>query len=152
MKKEQCLIYTPIAKTFKYKSINNDKKTSPDSRRDFFEQKERFNKNKQAWMWDSDDKNMAKEEDIFAFTHYNDHVQFHKILSVLNPINRLPSWQCNVGHGHRNVLILSDPIYIMPWSEWLDYGGAKRIMGTQIARKDISKILDLINKIESKMQ
>ena len=133
------LVYTPIAKNYK-------KKGKPDSRKDFEEQQILTSDGK-TWMWDADPKNTAKKGDIFAFVKNKKDIQFHRITDVRNPTERLDSWRDNVGQGKRNVLFLSDPIYIMEWDMWIDLNGAKRVMGTAVASVTKSdNILEFISK------
>tara|TARA_B100001094_G_C17852995_1_gene633579 strand:+ start:348 stop:758 length:411 start_codon:yes stop_codon:yes gene_type:complete len=134
------LIYTPVCKDYKKDGV-------PDSRKDFEEQ-QKSAKEGFTWMWDADPKNKAKVGDVFAFTKYKQEVQFHKIQQVYDPVLRLPSWRQNVGQQNRNVLFLSDPICTMSWEEWISLNGAKRIMGTVVAKKEkSSQILEMVSRL-----
>jgi hypothetical protein len=116
------IICTPISKTFKY--------TGPDSKSDYLEQVARTKDPLNVWCWDDTKHNTARPGDYFAFKFYNERVIIHQIVSVKNPLDRLPSWALNVGQGDRNVLILSQPMKTLTWDEWVSIGGPKDRMGT----------------------
>ena len=80
----------------------NYKSSPPCSKRDYDEQL--VSKN---WMWDDHKSNRAVVGDRFGFVFNKDKIIWHTVLDVKDPSQRLPSWANNVGHGDRNVLILS---------------------------------------------
>ena len=116
------IVCTPISKKFK--------KVGPDSKLDFLEQEMRTKDTSNVWCWDDTKQNMARPGDYFAFKFYGEKVIIHRIVSVKNPLDRLPSWASNVGHGDRNVLILSEPLKTVTWNEWVEVGGPRDHMGT----------------------
>ncbi len=123
-------IITPIAKQYTRKST---KIGAPDSKRDYEEQQCRTNYN-QKWMWDDHKTNKAVKGQRFGFVHNRSHIIWHIIEEVHNPSARLESWAKNVGHGDRNVLILSDPIETESWDSWINRMGYDKqyiIQGTR---------------------
>jgi hypothetical protein len=134
------IVCTPISKKFKTHG--------PNSKLDFLEQEMRTKDNANVWCWDDTKYNTARPDDYFAFKFYNEKVIIHKIVSVKNPSDRLPSWASNVGHGDRNVLILSDPLKTLSWEEWVEIGGPKDRMGTNCHQLDKYKgVQDMINTL-----
>ena len=132
------LTISPIAKTYK-------KRGQPDSRRDYEEQMER-KLNGESLMWDDTPQNSSHVGDYFGFYKYGSEVSIHMIIHIANPEKRLASWRDNIGQRNRNVLTLSKEIVTIPWSDWLEIGGAKRSMGTSNVKKNLDKINDYIFK------
>jgi hypothetical protein len=130
------LTISPIAKIYK-------KHGQPDSRRDYEEQMER-NLNGESLMWDDTPQNSSHVGDYFGFYKYGYEVTIHMIFFIANSEERLPSWRENIGQRDRNVLYLSKEIITIPWSDWLEVGGAKRSMGTTTVKKNIDKINEYI--------
>jgi hypothetical protein len=88
------------------------------------------------WCWDDSRYNTANVGEYFAYYFHGIKVVVHKILEVKSPTERLPSWSRNVGQGNRNVLELSDPLCVIPWSTWQEMKGPENKMGTY--RTDLS--------------
>jgi len=130
---------TPIAKHYKA--------CAPDSKRDYDEQRYRANKGLRV-MWDDSPKNRSRRGDLFVFVHNGRSVTFHRIDDYDSPIDRLPSWSDNVGHGDRNVLYLSDETITMPWTQWIELGGWKKAQGTQTMHNPT----DLLTFLHDKLQ
>jgi hypothetical protein len=58
--------------------------------------------------------------------------------------HRLPSWSRNVGHSKRNVLILTNPLCVIPWEDWEKFGwhASGSLMGTQrVANEEARKMM-----------
>ena len=82
------------------------------------------------WCWDDSRYNKAKVGEYFAFYFHGMRVVIHKIVDVKPPSERLPSWSKNVGHGDRNVVMLSHPMLEITWIEWQLMAGPESKMGT----------------------
>ena len=132
------LTISPIAKTYK-------KRGQPDSRRDYEEQMER-KLNGESLMWDDTPQNSSHVGDYFGFYKYGSEVTIHMIIHIADSEKRLPSWRENIGQRNRNVIYLSREIVTIPWSDWLELGGARRSMGTAPVKKNLDKINDYILK------
>lgn len=112
-------IVTPINKNYNSKS-----------NRDYREQKKRSTLDLQI-MWDDAKANPTKHcGGCFAFVRNGQDATFHVITNILDPSKRLSSWSDNVGQTDRNVLYLSPPIFVLPWSQWLSLGCPSKIQGT----------------------
>lgn len=128
------IIITPIAMVIK--PAHSGK---PDSLRDYREQCERFSKG-QPMCWDDDAQNKTKIGDIFGFCKNKNDVDIHRVESVHDPSHRLPSWSNNVGQHKRNVLMLSCPLCVIPWSDWIPFGWhTNGLQGTQRVAKPQSR-------------
>lgn len=125
------ILITPVAKDFKAK-----KSGLPDSRRDYHEQCERFLRG-QTMCWDDDKQNKCKVGDIFGFYKGKECVEIHRVEAVQDPSHRLPSWSDNVGQQGRNVLVLSCPLCIIPWCEWVKFGW--NTSGTLLGTSHVAK-------------
>jgi hypothetical protein len=137
--RNQAFIVTPINKS---KSSNSNK--------DYNEQMERQEVG-ESIMWDDTPSNASKRAGgIFAFVHNDKHVEICHIQDVCSPENRLPSWTDNVGHGHRNVLILSDIKARIKWDDWIKHGGHKKVQGTTQVRSNKNRLIDYIESIIEK--
>ena len=130
------LTISPVARDYK-------KPGKPDSKRDYEEQMERKS-NGEALMWDDTPQNSSYVGDYFGFYKYGHQITIHMILHIASPKKRLASWRDNIGQRDRNVLYLSKAIVTIPWSEWLELGGAKRSMGTSNVKKNLDKINEYI--------
>ena len=109
-------ILTPISKTKITHELHQQGKAC--SRRDYEEQCER-NKKGLEIMWDDAKGNPTKEPGgIFAFVDNYNKVFIHKIQKIMHIEDRLISWARNVGHGDRNVLVLSPQICEIQWDVW----------------------------------
>ena len=130
------ILITPVAKVIKSK-----KSGSPDSRRDYDEQCVRFSRG-QPMCWDDDKHNCTKIGDMFGFYKGGDCVEIHRVEIVQNPSHRLPSWSDNVGQQGRNVLMLSCPLCVIPWSDWIKFGwhASGPLLGTQRVSNDQSRV------------
>jgi hypothetical protein len=139
------ILITPVAKVIK--TTNSGK---PDSLRDYREQCARFSKG-QPMCWDDAAQNKTKVGDIFGFCNKNDEdVTIHRVEAVQDPSHRLPSWSENVGQQKRNVLILSCPLCVIPWSDWITFDWhTNGLQGTQRVAKSQSRIkmIQYINAI-----
>jgi len=139
------------------------KKTSPCSHTDFNEQTDR---NKHIldgdlfWQWDDGPLNQAKPMDYFGFWVFDGqtkgekgqwrsgHFIFHRVLSVCNPNIRLPSWHKNVGHSHRNVLVLSPPKLTLTYDQMIAYGARPQYHGTKYYKSGFEKESPLMGILE----
>ena len=130
------ILITPVAKVIKAK-----KSGSPDSRRDYNEQCERFLRG-QIMCWDDDKQNNSQVGDIFGFYKGQECVEIHRVEAVQDPSHRLPSWSDNVGQQGRNVLVLSCPLCIIPWCDWVKFGwhASGPLLGTQRVANDQSRV------------
>jgi hypothetical protein len=131
------LTISPIAKNYKKKN------GQPDSRCDYNEQMER-KLNGYSLMWDDTPQNSSRVGEFFGFYRYKIDVSIHMILHIADSEDRLSSWKTNIGQRNRNVLYLSNAIVTIPWSEWLEIGGAKRSMGTSNVKKNLTQINEYI--------
>jgi len=129
------IMITPIAQVAK------PKKSGPDSHRDYNEQCERFSRG-QPMCWDDNKHNKTKKNDIFGFYKGGDCVEIHRVETVHDPSHRLPSWSENVGQGDRNVLMLSPPLYVIPWCDWIKIGwhASGPLLGTQRVANEQSRV------------
>ena len=130
------ILITPVAKVIKSK-----KSGSPDSRRDYDEQCVRFMRG-QPMCWDDDKNNNTKVGDVFGFYKGGDCVELHRVEAVHDPSHRLPSWSNNVGQSGRNVLMLSPPLCVVPWCDWVKFGwhASGPLLGTQRVSNDQSRV------------
>ena len=130
------IIVTPVAKVIKTK-----KSGSPDSRRDYDEQCVRFSRG-QPMCWDDDKHNCTKVGDMFGFYKGGDCVEMHRVEAVQDPSHRLPSWSDNVGQQGRNVLALSCPLCVIPWSDWvtIEWHASGPLLGTQRVANEQSRV------------
>ena len=92
--------------------------------------------------WDDDAQNKTKIGDIFGFCKNKNDVDIHRVESIHDPSHRLPSWSDNVGQQGRNVLMLSCPICVIPWSDWIKFGwhASGPLLGTQRVSNDQSRV------------
>jgi len=129
------IIMTPVARVAK------PKKSGPDSYRDYNEQCERFMRG-QPMCWDDDKYNKTIVHDIFGFYKGGDCVEIHRVEAVHDPSHRLPSWSENVGQGDRNVLMLSCPLCVIPWCDWIKFGwhASGSFLGTQRVANEQSRV------------
>jgi len=130
------ILITPVARVIKSKKAG-----SPDSRRDYDEQCVRFSRG-QPMCWDDDKHNCTKIGDMFGFYKGGECVEMHRVEAVQNPSHRLPSWSDNVGQQGRNVLMLSCPLCIVPWCDWIKFGwhASGPLLGTQRVSNDQSRV------------
>jgi hypothetical protein len=130
------ILITPVAKVIKSK-----KSELPDSRRDYDEQCERFMRG-QSMCWDDDKHNNTKPGDMFGFFKGGDCVEVHRVEAVHDPSHRLPSWSNNVGQQGRNVLMLSCPLCVIPWCDWVKFGwhATGSFLGTQRVANEQSRV------------
>jgi hypothetical protein len=130
------ILITPVSKTPKPKNSGK-----PDSHRDYDEQCKRFSRG-QPMCWDDDKQNNTNVGDMFGFYKGGDCVEMHRVETVQDPSYRLPSWSDNVGQQGRNVLMLSCPLCVIPWSDWVKFGwhASGPLLGTQRVANDKSRI------------
>ena len=129
------ILITPVAKVIKSKKAG-----SPDSRRDYNEQCVRFMRG-QPMCWDDDKHNNTQVGDVFGFYKGGDCVEMHRVEAVQDPSHRLPSWSNNVGQHDRNVLMLSCPMCVIPWCDWVTFDWhANGLQGTQRVVKPQSRV------------
>ncbi len=130
------ILITPIAKVIKSKTAG-----TPDSRRDYNEQCDRFSKG-QPMCWDDDKNNNTKVGDIFGFCKQPECVELHRVEAVHDPSHRLPSWSNNVGQSGRNVLMLSCTLCVVPWCDWVKFGwhASGPLLGTQRVANEQSRV------------
>ena len=132
-------IVSPIAKTY-----NEDRNSLRD-----YEEFEKRKENKLSLCWDSVSPYREKFvlPKFFCFVFNSDKVIVHKVLEIKNPSERLESWQSNIGHSDRKVLILSEKKFILDWKVWIYLDGHKKVYGTQHFKKDKEhKLLNFIYK------
>ena len=164
-KYEYKVICSPIPN--KKKSYKLRSQGKPCALTDFEEQKER---NKPIlngdlfWCWDDAPENKANEGDIFIFWNYDGkgkgekgqwrsgNFHFHKVISVRNPSERLPSWSANVGQSHRNVLELSPPKFTLSYDEMIKYGAKPQYHGTKYPKAGFERGSPLIKVIDEKFE
>jgi superfamily II DNA or RNA helicase len=79
-----------------------------------------------VWKWNDGKHKSSAVGDGFAFFFYKQKLVFHRILDIKGPEHRLPSW----GESTRNVVILTPPLFEIPWDEWISLNGYTRCMGT----------------------
>jgi hypothetical protein len=164
-KYEYKVICSPIPNKKKSDKLRSQGK--PCARTDFEEQKERneFILNGDLfWCWDDAPENKAKVGDIFIFWDYDGkgkgekgqwrsgNFHFHKVNSVCEPSNRLPSWSANVGQSHRNVLELSAPKFTLSYDEMINYGAKPQYHGTKYPKAGFERGSPLINIIDEKFE
>lgn len=106
------------------------KKIKSNSQVDYREQVKRVEENTQIWCWDDSYVNNSEVNGYFAFYFHGIKAVIHKITSIKDPKERLPSWSKNVGQGDRKVLELSEPICEFTWEEWLAMRGPLKRQGT----------------------
>lgn len=139
------ILITPVAKVIKSK-----KSGSPDSRRDYNEQCVRFMRG-QPMCWDDDKHNNTQLGDVFGFYKQPECVELHRVEAVQDPSHRLPSWSDNVGQSGRNVLMLSYPMCVVPWCDWVKFGwhASGPLLGTQRVANDQSRVqmIEYINDV-----
>ena len=87
-------------------------------------------------------------DDYFMFWRYNEYVNIHKILNILDPICRLPSWSEDIGHRDRPVLELSSNYETILWDDYItNFDGYKRCMSTRrVIEKRSKKIIDFLTQ------
>ena len=114
-----CGIVTPINKNLKSKSnIDYKEQLIRDSAGD-------------QMMWDDAKGNPTiGVGGLFGFVHNSNRVEYHMIIDIMSPNNRLPSWSENVGQTDRNVLLITEQLYTINWDKWIELGGPKRVQGT----------------------
>jgi hypothetical protein len=97
-------------------------------------------------MWDDAPGNPTRHPGgLFGFTHFLERVEWFLVTGVRSSTDRQPWWSAHVGHRDRNVLVLSNKLYDMSWSEFvscLEYDpyrvrGTQRIVNPPAARKKI---------------
>jgi len=163
---EYKVICSPIP--FKKKTDLERRKGKPCARTDFEEQKERNRHILDAdlfWCWDDGPQNKANEGDIFIFWNYDGKGKggpgnpwaggtfiFHKVISVRNPNERLPSWSANVGQSHRNVLELSPPKFELTYDEMIKYGAKPQYHGTKYPKAGFERGSPLIKMIDEQFK
>jgi hypothetical protein len=129
------ILITPVSKTLKPK-----KSKKPDSLRDYREQCERFSQG-QPMCWDDAPQNKTKIGHIFGFCKNGKEVDIHRVEAVHDTSHRLPSWSNNVGQHGRNVLMLSCPLCVIPWSDWVTFDwNTNCVQGTQRVAKPQSRV------------
>ena len=162
---EYKVICSPIPNKKKSDKLRSQGK--PCARTDFEEQKERndfiLNGNL-FWCWDDAPENKANVGDIFIFWDYDGkdkgekgqwrsgNFHFHKVISVRNPSERLPSWHVNVGQSHRNVLELSAPKFTLTYDQMINYGAKPDYHGTKYPKAGFKHGSPLINIIDEKFE
>jgi hypothetical protein len=164
-KYEYKVICSPIPKNKKSDKLRSQGK--PCARSDFEEQKERNEfilDGNLFWCWDDAPENKANVGDIFIFWDYDGegkgekgqwrsgNFHFHKVISVHNPSERLPSWSANVGQSHRNVLELSAPKFTLTYDEMINYGAKPDYHGTKYPKAGFKRDSPLINMIDEKFE
>ena len=134
---EASVTITPVSAKEKKQTLSPEGKAKPDSRRDYNEQCERLS-NGEVMCWDDADANKTLPGDMFGFRHHEDRVEIHQVKEVNSSDHRLPSWSRNVGHSKRNVLILTNPLCVIPWEDWEKFGwhASGSLMGTQRVAND----------------
>lgn len=143
------------------------KSSQPCARTDFEEQQKRNEiilDGNLFWCWDDASKNKANVGDIFIFWDYDGkgkgekgqwrsgNFHFHKVISVRNPSERLPSWSANVGQSHRNVLELSPPKFTLSYEQMINYGAKPDYHGTKYPKAGFERGSPLINMIDEKFE
>ena len=113
--------------------IGSSKKISK-AKIDYEEQLSRTH-NESVWCWDDSEHNKALKGELFAFyfpktKKYSGKVIIHRIISVKNPSERLPSWSLNIGQNKRNVLELTNPLEEFTMDEWIKINGLMKQQGT----------------------
>ena len=94
---------------------------------DFTREQENVSKDPTAqWRWDDCKFNKATVGEYFAFYHHTSHLTIHKIVNVLSHEYRPIEWSTRT----RNLLVLSKPLCIIPWTEWIELNGPQTRMGT----------------------
>jgi len=123
---------TPVRAKEMKQTLSPEGKALPDSRRDYNEQCTRL-QNGEVMCWDDADANKTRPGDMFGFRHQDDRVEIHQVTEVNGTDQRLPSWSRNVGQSKRNVLLLTNPLCVIPWNDWEKFGwhASGSLMGTQ---------------------
>jgi len=163
---EYKVICSPIPKKKKRESQRSQGK--PCARTDFEEQQKRnlpILNGDLFWCWDDAPKNKANVGDVFIFWDYDGTGKggpgnpwgggsfiFHKVMSVSEPSNRLPSWHVNVGQTHRNVLELTPPKFALSYDEMIKYGAKPDYHGTTYPKTGFNSGSPLINIIDEKFE
>ena len=112
-----CPVLTPICKNYK-PVARGQTEGPPCSKRDYEEQQERA-KHGQQLMWDDAKGNpTTKPGGLFAFIHNGKRAQIHIVKKICSTDERLQMWSRNVGHGDRNVLMLSPKLMDIDWKTW----------------------------------
>jgi hypothetical protein len=109
-----------------------------------YEEQLRLEQQSHAVKWDDSRHNKSRKGDLFVFSHYPIEVVIRMIDDVKPPSERLHSWAANEGQQDRNVLVLSGVICTLPWSEWLEIGGPKRVQGTQPIKANLIPIIQRV--------
>lgn len=148
---DACVTITPVRAKEMKQTQSPEGKAMPDSRRDYNEQRERL-RNGEVMCWDDADANKTLRGDMFGFRHQPDRVEIHQVKEVNSSDHRLPSWSRNVGHSKRNVLILTNPLCVIPWEDWEKFGwhASGSLMGTQrVANEEARKMM--VEYVNAKM-
>ena len=127
------------------------------SQKDYDEQVERI-KDGLPHMWDDSKTNSAVIGDYFGYvwnqkkkgdTKTDGKIILYKIIDVLKPDQRLPTWSNNVGQGDRNVIVLtSESVYsgtCLEFKTIMGYTPTYNLQGT--LRADITKTHTYFDKI-----
>ena len=127
------------------------------SQKDYDEQVERIDDGL-PHMWDDSKTNSAVIGDYFGYvwnqkkkgdTKTDGKIILYKIIDVLKPDQRLPTWSNNVGQGYRNVIVLtSESVYAGTCLEFktiMGYASTYNLQGT--LRADIKKTHTYFDKI-----
>lgn len=148
--KDTYITITPISgkkkKNRNKKDIDKDKENICCPLTDYIEQISRTSKGF-IWMWDDGKHNTSNIGDYFAFFLVESTIRpigkviIHKIINILDPKHRLPSWHKNIGQRDRNVLILSEIITEITMKDWKTMGGGMKKQGTYS-----TKINEYVNK------
>ena len=162
---EYKVICSPIPNKKKSGKLRSQGK--PCARTDFEEQEERNRHildGNLFWCWDDAPENKANVGDIFIFWDYDGegkgekgqwrsgNFHFHKVISVRNPSERLPSWSANVGQSHRNVLELSPPKFKLTYDEMIKYGAKPQYHGTKYPKAGFERDSPLIKMIDEQFK
>jgi len=98
---------------------------------------------KSNWYWDeaspSCNKLSPKIGQLFGFYFPKKKMIIHRVIDILSPIHRLPTWSLNVGQSNRQVLKLSEPLKEFTFEEWCLIEGHKKQQGTFTSNLDIWK-------------
>jgi len=78
------------------------------------------------WRWEDSKYNKATVGEYFAFYHHNSNLVIHKIVNIVPHEDRGIDWSTRPC----NLLVLSKPLCIIPWTEWIELNGPQSRIAT----------------------
>ena len=97
------------------------------------------NVSRNTWQWSDGKYNKSRIGDYFAFYFHNKELIFHQIIDIKSPEPKHSNWSYN-GDQCRNILILSQPLHTIQWTDWLSLNGSQNRMLTYTTKGAIHKL------------